>query len=172
MRAEPESVIPGGLSAVWGQTTPHRAQQALSSGRAPRPISSVLAEAIALTAVGMSAVGIIVSAVLVVARGPADLTGVVVPVIPITTTTAAPVLPPPPTAPAPTQAPSRIPASTPPAIITTVAPSAPPPPAKPAEPRPTRPPRTSAPPSSVHPTLHRAFPQETTDFPGPPGTNG
>lgn len=171
MPAEPESVIRGGLSAVWGRTTPHRARQFLSSCPAPRPIYSVLAEPIALSAVGLSAVGVIVSAVLVVARTPADLTGAVVPIIPLTTT-AASVPPPPPTAPGPTHAPSRIPATTPPEVIPTVAPSPPPPPTKPAEPRPTRPPRTSAPPSSVHPTLHRAFPQETTDFPGPPGTNG
>lgn len=118
-------------------------------------------------AIGVVAVGIVVSAVLVVSREPFDPMSAVVPTIPVTTTpTAAPsisaTIPP-----ATTVAPSYVPPSTSSAVIATTAqPST-------AKPSP-KPPEITAthPPISAHPTPHPAFPQETTDFQGPPGTNG
>jgi hypothetical protein len=128
-----------------------------------------LTAVIALSAAGVLAVGIAMSAILVVSRERVSPAGAVIPthsVAPSTTTGG------PPTAstssPVATQAPSRAPANTPSATTEpTAAPNVPPPP-KPPAPRSTTPP----PPNSVQPTSHRAFPQETTDFPGPPGTNG
>jgi hypothetical protein len=124
------------------------------------PVVAALCAAVAL------AVGIAMSAILVVSRESVQPAGAVIPTQPATASTTAN----PPTAsasqPSPTQAPSRAPGTVP----STVAPSVTPSP---------KPPETTAthsstppPPNSVHPTSHRAFPQETTDFPGPPGTNG
>lgn len=122
---------------------------------------------------GVVALAVIFSAVTVVSREPFGTSGVVLPTRTVTTTTA------PPSAPA-SQAPipppvTRAPTVAPPAIApTNVQPTVPPPAPPPAPPKvaTTRSLPTHSEPSSVHPTTHRAFPQETTDFLGPPGTNG
>jgi hypothetical protein len=158
---------------LMGSTVADRMRSGPSAG-SPAPWYRAVSSVIALGVMSVVALGIVVSAVLVVSREQVGPTGAVVPTIPITTT-------PPPVAPSttlssptPTQAPSRVPSSTPPPVIitTTAQPSttAPPPPPPPTSA--TRRPSTPAPPSSAHPTSHRPFPQETTDFPGPPGTNG
>ena len=128
---------------------------------------------VTVSVLGAAAVGVVVSAITVVSRQPFGPTGVVLPTVPVTTTSA----PPPPAssaAPIPppaTRAPSVLPPSNPPSIApTTVEPSAPPPPPPP-KPSATLPSSTLSQPSSVRPTTHRPFPQETTDFLGPPGTN-
>jgi hypothetical protein len=119
-----------------------------------------------ITVLGVAAVGVVVSAVTVVSREPFGPTGAVIPTRPVTTTTAQPPpssaepIPPPVTA-----APSAAPPVTAP---TTVQTSAPPPPPKPTT---TASSSTRSQPSSARPTTHRPFPQETTDFLGPPGTN-
>jgi hypothetical protein len=124
-----------------------------------------LTTVIALSAVALAAVAIAVSADLVVSRQPVGPTGAVVPSIPVTTT------PPPqaPTmAPSTTEAPSQAPAIIP---SVPVEPSTTPPPPKPRQTSEAPAPSTSSPPKSAAPTTHRPFPQETTDFLGPPGTN-
>lgn len=117
---------------------------------------------------GLVAISIMVSAITVVSREPFGQTGVVLPTNPPTTTTAPP-SPPISAAPLPppvTQAPSTAPPASAPSTVAPPAPSPPPPKTSTAHPS------SSAPaPSSGHPTTHKAFPQETTDFPGPPGTN-
>jgi hypothetical protein len=118
---------------------------------------------------GVLAMGVVVSAITVVSRLPFGPTGAVVPTLPVTTTTV-PSPPPSSVAPIPpsaTSAPSAVLPSGPPTIAPTTG-SAPPPPPKPSA---THPSTTRSEPSSVHPTTHRPFPQETTDFLGPPGTN-
>ena len=132
------------------------------------PWYSAVSTVIALGAIGVVAVGIVVSAVLVVSRESVGPTAAVVPTIPITTT--APTAAPSTTrtsSPTTTQAPSSVPPSTSSAIITTTVE----PPPKPPETS-THHSSTPGPPSSVHPTPHPAFPHQTTDFLGPPGTNG
>jgi hypothetical protein len=121
-----------------------------------------------VSVLGVVAVGVVVSAITVVSREPFGPTGAVIPTRPITTTT---VSPPPPSSGAPIPPPAtRAPSAAPPAIVpTTVPTSAPPPP--PPKPSTTHPPSTRSEPSSAHPTTHQPFPQETTDFLGPPGTN-
>jgi hypothetical protein len=126
---------------------------------------------------GLAALGVVVSAITVVSRQPFGITGVVLPTRPVTViTTTAP--PPPPSSEVPIPPPvTRAPAVAPPAIVPrTVEPSAPPnppppPPPPPQKPGTTRPLPTHSQQSSVHPTTHKPFPQETTDFLGPPGTN-
>ena len=114
------------------------------------------------------AVAVVVSGITVVSREPFGPTGVVLPTVPLTTTSA---LPPPSAASIPppvTRAPSAVAPSIPPSVApTTIQSSAPPPP----KPSATRSSSARPAPSSVHPTSHRPFPQETTDFLGPPGTN-
>jgi hypothetical protein len=118
---------------------------------------------------GVVAISIVVSAINVVSRVPFGETGVVLPTRPPTTTTAPPT---PPISAAPIPPPvTRAPSAAPPAIApSTVAPSVPPPPPPP-KPSTARPSSSAPAPSNGHPTTHKAFPQETTDFPGPPGTN-
>jgi len=127
---------------------------------------------IALGAIAVVAVGIAVSAVLVVSREPVGPTGAVVPTRPVTT---APPLAPsaaPTTSPAATQAPSREAPSTAPAIVPTpVEPSTTQAPPKPRATSAAPVPSASAPPKGARPTTHQPFPRETTDFLGPPGTN-
>jgi hypothetical protein len=117
--------------------------------------------------VGVVAIGVVVSAITVVSREPFGPIGVVLPTRALTT---AP--PPPPISAAPIPPPvTRAPSTAPPAIApTTVQPSAPPPPPAP-KPSSSRPSSSPSAPTSAHPTTHRPFPQETTDFLGPPGTN-
>jgi hypothetical protein len=121
-----------------------------------------------VSALGVVAVGVVVSAITMVSREPFGPTGAVIPTRPLTTTTA----PPPPSSAEPTPPPATsAPAAAPPAIVpTTVQTSAPPPPPppKPSTPHPSS---SRSAPSSAHPTTHQPFPQETTDFVGPPGTN-
>jgi hypothetical protein len=121
-----------------------------------------------VSVLGVVAVGVIASAITVVSRDPLGTTGVVLPTNPVTTTTAPP---PAPSSAAPLPPPAtRAPSTAPPAIVpTTAQTSAPPlPPPKPSTPHPSS---TRSAPSSAHPTTHQPFPQETTDFLGPPGTN-
>ena len=115
---------------------------------------------------GVVAVAVVVSAITVVSREPFGPTGAVIPTRPVTTTTA----PPPPSSAEPIPPPvTGAPSAAPPAIApTTVQTSAPPPPPKPSI---THPSSTRSQPSSARPTTHQPFPQETTDFLGPPGTN-
>jgi hypothetical protein len=139
--------------------------------------------AVAVGMLALVAIGALLSAITVVVRLPFADTGVVVPTTPLTTATtpppppnsAAPAPPPPstPVAPPATHAPTAAPPANSPAIAPSpAAPSPPPPPAsKPRATRSSTPSTSRAAPSSVHPTTHRPFPQETTDFPGPPGTN-
>ena len=129
--------------------------------------------AVTVGLLGFAAVCVVVSAITVVSRQPFGDTGVVLPTVPVTTTTAPP---PPPSSAAPipppaTRTPSAVKPSNLPAIVPSrVPPSAPPPPPLP-KPSSTHPSSTRSQPSSVHPTTHQPFPQETTDFLGPPGTN-
>jgi hypothetical protein len=125
--------------------------------------------------VGLVAVGVAISAIAVVSREPFGDTGGVLPTRPLTTTTAPPRIassqaPAPPPV---TRAPSAAPPAIAPTTVQTTAPQTPPPapPAPPPPPSPTRPSSTHSQPSSAHPTTHQPFPQETTDFLGPPGTN-
>ncbi|PXX13266.1 hypothetical protein [Mycolicibacterium moriokaense] len=119
---------------------------------------------ITVTALGVAAVVVVVSAITVVSREPFGPTGAVIPTRPIATTTAQPPASSAEPAPPPVTA---APSTAPPAIApTTVQSSAPP-----AKPTTTQPSSTRPQPSSVHPTTHQPFPQETTDFLGPPGTN-
>src|SRR6478609_3322225 len=125
-----------------------------------------------VSVLGVVAVCLAASAITVVTREPFGTAGVVLPTRPLTTMTAVP--PPPSEAPIPPPV-ARVPTGAPTAIAPTiVAPSAPPsaPPPPPPKPSSTRRSSTPAKPSSVHPTTHKPFPQETTDFLGPPGTNG
>jgi len=126
--------------------------------------------AVTVGVLGFVAVCVVVSAITVVSRQPFGDTGVVLPTVPVTTTTAPP---PPPSSAAPIAPPvTRAPSAAPPAIApTTVETSAPPPPPPPPKPSTTHTSSTRSQPSSVHPTTHQPFPQETTDFLGPPGTN-
>ena len=126
--------------------------------------------AVTVGILGVVAVCVVVSAITVVSRQPFGDTGVVLPTVPVTTATAPPPSPssaapiPPPAS----RAPSAVPPSNLPAIVpSTVPPSAPPPP----KPSSSHPSSSRSAPSSVHPTTHQPFPQETTDFLGPPGTN-
>jgi hypothetical protein len=124
---------------------------------------------VALGAIGLIAVGIAASAVLVVSREPVGPTGAVVPTRPVTTS--APTMAPTST-PAITQVPSPAAPSTAPAIVPApVEPTTTPAPPRPRETTAAPAPSTSAPPKSARPTKHQPFPQETTDFLGPPGTN-
>jgi len=117
---------------------------------------------------GVVAVGVVVSAITIVSREPFGPTGAVIPTRPVTTPTAPPP-PPPSTAPIPPPV-TRAPSAAPPAIApTTVETSAPPPPPPPPRPSTTHPSSTHS--TSAHATTHQPFPQETTDFLGPPGTN-
>jgi hypothetical protein len=120
---------------------------------------------VTVSVLGVLAVGIVVSAITVVSREPFGPTGAVIPTRPLTTTTA----PPPASSAAPIPPPvTRTSSAAPPAIApTTVQTSAPAPP----QPRTTHPSSTRSQPSSARPTTHQPFPQETTDFLGPPGTN-
>jgi hypothetical protein len=114
--------------------------------------------AVVLGGLAIGAVCVVVSAVTVVSRLPFGDTGVILPTVPLTTSTTPT---PPPSAAAPLPAPAiQAPSAAPP--------SAPPPPPTTAA---THPSTSRSEPSSVHPSTHRPFPQETTDFPGPPGTN-
>jgi hypothetical protein len=118
---------------------------------------------------GVVALFVVVSAITVVSKEPFGPMGVVLPTRPLTTTSA-----PPPVSEAPIPPPvTRAPTVAPPAIAPTTAPPNPQPPPPPPPPKPsaTRAPSTRSEPSSAHPTTHRPFPQETTDFLGPPGTN-
>jgi hypothetical protein len=128
---------------------------------------------IALGAMAVVAVGIAVSAVLVVSREPVGPTGAVVPTRPVTTTVA-PLAPStePATSPAATRAPSPdVPGTAPVIVPTPVGPSTTQAPPKPRETSAAPVPSVSSPPKSARPTTHQPFPQETTDFLGPPGTN-
>jgi hypothetical protein len=143
-----------------------------ASRRASRPRGATwhrrVPTGIALCAAGAFAVGIAMSAILVVSRETIGNTGVVMPTQPLPTSasTSTPM-----SSPVATQAPSRAPANTSTAALTpTVAPSVTAPP-KPPDITATHS-DTPQPPSSVHPTTHSAFPHQTTDFLGPPGTNG
>ena len=122
-----------------------------------------------VTVLVVVAVGVVVSAITVASREPFGPTGAVIPTRPLTTTTAPP---PPPSSAEPIPPPAtRAPSAAPPAIVpTTVQTSAPPPPPPP-KPSTTHPSSTRSAPSSAHPTTHQPFPNETTDFLGPPGTN-
>jgi hypothetical protein len=125
---------------------------------------SAVPAVIALGAMGVAAVGIVVSGVAMVSRQPVGDTGAVVPTVPLTTTTPAATPPPSDTqSPTTTQAPSYVPPSTSAIITTTVEPSATQPPPNPLQTS-TRPPTSSAPPASAHPTPHPPFPRQTTDF--------
>jgi len=126
--------------------------------------------AVTVGVLGFVAVCVVVSAITVVSRQPFGDTGVVLPTVPVTTTTAPP---PPPSSAAPIPPPATgAPSAAPSAIApTTVETSAPPPPPPPPKPSTTHTSSTRSQPSSVHPTTHQPFPQETTDFLGPPGTN-
>jgi hypothetical protein len=120
---------------------------------------------IALSAIALVAVAIAVSADLVVSRQPVGPTGAVVPTIPVTTT---------PSPQAPTMAPTTTEATSQgPAIIPSVPvePSTTPAPPKPRQTSEAPAPSSSSPSKSASATTHRPFPQETTDFLGPPGTN-
>ncbi len=119
---------------------------------------------------GVVAVGVVVSAITVVSREPFGPTGAVIPTRPVTSPTAPP---PPPSSAEPIPPPvTRAPSAAPSAIApTTVETSAPPPAPPPPRPSTTHTSSTRSQPSSVHPTTHQPFPQETTDFLGPPGTN-
>jgi hypothetical protein len=131
----------------------------------PWPWTSWLGPVV-LTVLGVAAVGVVISAITVVSREPFGPTGAVVPTHPVTTTTAQPPassaepIPPPVTA-----APSAAPSATAPTTVQTSAPPTPP------KPTTTHPSSTRSQPSSARPTTHQPFPQETTDFLGPPGTN-
>src|SRR2546430_7234131 len=120
----------------------------------------------AIGLLGIVAVCVVVSAVTVVSRLPFGDTGVVLPTVPVTTSTASP---PPPTTAAPipppaTQAPSSAPTGNSPAIVPTPAtPSAPPPP--PIAPHPSSP---RSQPSSAPPSTQRPSPQAPTEFLGAP----
>ena len=126
--------------------------------------------AVTVGVLGFVAVCVVVSAITVVSRQPFGDTGVVLPTVPVTTPTAPP---PPPSSAAPipppaTRAPSAAPPATYPRRQSTVPPSA-----TAAASEAEHHPSVEHPfgPSSVHPTTHQPFPQETTDFLGPPGTN-
>ena len=123
---------------------------------------------------GIVALGLVVSAITVVSREPFGITGVVLPTRPVTVTTTT-ASPPPPSSEVPIPPPvTRAPAVAPTAISPTnvqPGPEPSPPPPPPARSSATRAPPTHSQQSSVHPTTHRPFPQETTDFLGPPGTN-
>ena len=127
--------------------------------------------AVTVGVLGVVAVCVVVSAITVVSRQPFGDTGVVLPTVPVTTATAPP---PSPSSAAPIPSPARGPPrlrrrATYPSIVPPTSPaSAPPPPPKPSS---THPSSSRSAPSSVHPTTHQPFPQETTDFLGPPGTN-
>ena len=123
--------------------------------------------AVTVGVLGFVAVCVVVSAITVVSRQPFGDTGVVLPTVPVTITTAPP--PPPSSAatipPPVTRAPSAAPSAIAPTTVETSAPPPPPPP----RPSTTHPSSTHS--TSAHPTTHQPFPQETTDFLGPPGTN-
>lgn len=126
---------------------------------------------VALCASGALAVGIAVSAVLVVSRESVGPTGAVIPTHPLPTTMTT-AIPPSmaPSLPTPTQAPTHQSTSPPTTLIPTTVQPIPAP--RTTSPQPSVTLSTTAPPpKSVAPTTHRPFPQETTDFLGPPGTN-
>ncbi|BDX29490.1 hypothetical protein TUM20985_00370 [Mycobacterium antarcticum] len=119
-------------------------------------------QVIGLASIGVLAFGMAVSATLGVSRPPFANTSAALPTIPVTASAISA---------ATTQAPSRVPTTTPSWVDT---PSADP---RPTQPLPKPPENESTraqnrPPISVHPTPHRPFPHQTTDFRGPPGTNG
>ena len=145
----------------------------MAGGRTPLSI-------FALSVVALAAVGVIVTAIDVVDRQTVEPASIVTPTEPVTassSTTPPPSPPPPP--PIPTvqpqpEIPSPVPVPPAPGTLAPgpgLAPAPAPQPQKTPERTAGQPPKQSQSPNSFQPSTHTAFPQETTDFLGPPGTN-